>query len=98
MVWRGIVAVRAAFNGAGGEGYSGWGVIPCWTSAEGPALGARLRHPRGRRPAHGDVPDILGIFADGAVRREPRHPRDVEDAGARPGRGDLPARVDAALG
>src|SRR5690242_7239424 len=47
---------------------------------------------------HRRVPDLLGIFADGAVRGEPRHARHVQDAGAGPGRHHLPARVDAALG
>src|ERR1700741_3608251 len=61
------------------------------------ALGAALWHRR-RRRAHRHVPDLLGIFANGAVGGEPRHARDVEDAGARPGRDHLPARVDAALG
>src|ERR1700757_2082870 len=60
------------------------------------ALGAALGQRR-RRRMHGHVPDLLGIFADGTVGGEPRHTRDVEDAGTRPGRNYLPARVDAAL-
>src|SRR6266702_2070322 len=44
------------------------------------------------------VPYFFGIFANGAVGGKPRHPRHIEDGGARPGRNDLPARVDAALG
>src|SRR3981189_3356242 len=67
-------------------------------SAGCPALRARLLQSARRSPAHRHVPDILGIFADGAVGREPRHPRDVEDAGPGPCRDYLPARVDAALG
>src|ERR1700752_4382917 len=61
-----------------------------------PTLGAGLRHWRGR--AHRYVPDLLGIFANGAVGGEPRHSRDIEDRGASPGRHHLPAGVDAALG
>src|SRR3979411_1319054 len=66
--------------------------------ARRPALCARLLQPLWQKSAYRHVPDILGIFADGAVGREPRHPRDVEDAGPRPGRAHLPARVDAVLG
>src|SRR5260370_10339732 len=67
-------------------------------SAARPALRARLLQPLRQSPAHRHVPDLPGIFADGAVGGEPRHPRDVENAGPRPCRDHLPARVDAALG
>src|ERR1700761_4607830 len=64
-------------------------------------LGPRSTHAlalgRGRRGMYGHGPDLFGVFADGAVGGEPGHPRHVEDAGPRPGRHHLPARVDAAL-
>src|ERR1700684_3720950 len=43
------------------------------------------------------VPDIVCICGDGAVGREPGHPRDVEDRRPRPCRLRLPTGVDAAL-
>src|SRR5690348_17054665 len=52
---------------------------------------------RDRRRMHRHVPDLLGIFANGAVGGKPGHARHVEDAGPRPGRDHLPACVDAAL-
>src|ERR1700726_4547029 len=74
-----------------------WKLMVLRKSARRSALDARLLQRLRRSPAHRHVPDILGVFADGAVGREPRHPRHVEDAGPRPGRDHLPARVDAAL-
>src|ERR1700722_8175194 len=69
-----------------------------WTLAARFALRARFLQRRRRISARRHVPDILRIFADGAVGGEPRHPRDIEDAGPRPCRNHLPAGVDAALG
>src|SRR2546423_7065447 len=66
-------------------------------SALAAALRARLLQ-RLRRRLHRHMPDILRIFADGAIGGKPRHPRDVENGGSGPGWHHLPARVDATLG
>src|SRR5437762_751213 len=71
-------------------------ISPAGILAAGAALGATLRLRRRRWP-HRHVPDILGIFSNGAVGGEPRHARDIEDAGAGPSRHHLPARIDVAL-
>src|SRR6185312_15123491 len=46
----------------------------------------------------GDVPDVVAIFADRTVRREPADIGGIEDAGPPPGVLVMPQRGDPALG